>query len=70
MINSNYYVLDGAYQIPTTVRNARAAQLLHNMLHYNRQVENEQIEPMLLGVSHHKVYNTMFCFTISLYCNE
>lgn len=48
MINSNYYVLDGSYTVPTSLRNARAAQMLHNMLKYNLIVEREKIEPMLI----------------------
>ena len=52
MISSNYYVLDGAYKLPTTLRNARAGQLVHNMLEYNVLVEREQIPPMLIKVRH------------------
>jgi len=50
MINSNYYVVDGLFKCPTTVRNARAAQMTHNILKYNRLVERELIPPMLVRV--------------------
>ena len=48
MINSNYYGLDGAFQRRTHRQTARAAQLIHCMLHVKKRLDRQQIKPLLI----------------------
>lgn len=48
VINSNYYILDSAYGIPTSIQEARLAVLLWNFMKYRIDLENENMEPTML----------------------
>lgn len=49
MVNSNYYILDSARRCPTHVRESRAAALVYNFLRFQDDLENERIEPIMIG---------------------
>ncbi|XP_072858465.2 carnitine O-palmitoyltransferase 1, muscle isoform isoform X1 [Pogona vitticeps] len=51
MVNSNYYVMDFLYAIPTTLQPARAGNAVHSILLYRRRLDREEHAPvMALGV--------------------
>uniref|UniRef100_A0A670ZUX2 Carnitine O-palmitoyltransferase 1, muscle isoform n=1 Tax=Pseudonaja textilis TaxID=8673 RepID=A0A670ZUX2_PSETE len=51
MVNSNYYIMDFLYITPTPIQAARAGNSVHAILKYRRQLDREELEPvMALGV--------------------
>ncbi|XP_053112092.1 carnitine O-palmitoyltransferase 1, muscle isoform isoform X2 [Hemicordylus capensis] len=51
MVNSNYYVMDFLYATPTPLQAARAGNTVHAILLYRRQLDREEIKPVMsLGV--------------------
>lgn len=48
MINSNYYILDAYTWTPTHQQVARAANLVHHMVKYKRDLDRERLPPLLL----------------------
>lgn len=48
MINSNYYAMDSAKYLPTTVQEARAGSIIHKMLKFKRLLDHEELEPLLI----------------------
>ncbi|XP_013061441.2 carnitine O-palmitoyltransferase 1, liver isoform-like isoform X2 [Biomphalaria glabrata] len=49
MINSNYYGLDALLVHNTSVQAARAANLIYAMLMYRREVDREELRPILIN---------------------
>ncbi|KAM6436351.1 carnitine O-palmitoyltransferase 1, muscle isoform 1-T2 [Liasis olivaceus] len=51
MVNSNYYLMDFLYTTPTPIQAARAGNCVHAILMYRRQLDREELVPvMALGV--------------------
>ncbi|XP_063164909.1 carnitine O-palmitoyltransferase 1, muscle isoform isoform X2 [Candoia aspera] len=51
MVNSNYYLMDFLYITPTSIQAARAGNSVHAILTYRRQLDREELAPvMALGV--------------------
>ncbi|XP_070610708.1 carnitine O-palmitoyltransferase 1, muscle isoform isoform X3 [Erythrolamprus reginae] len=51
MVNSNYYLMDFLYITPTPIQAARAGNSVHAILKYRRQLDREDLAPvMALGV--------------------
>ncbi|KAM7178447.1 carnitine O-palmitoyltransferase 1, muscle isoform 1-T9 [Macrochelys suwanniensis] len=51
MVNSNYYAMDFLYVTPSPLQAARAGNTVHSILLYRRQLDREQIPPvMALGI--------------------
>eukprot|EP00043_Microstomoeca_roanoka_P013995 m.137782 g.137782 ORF g.137782 m.137782 type:complete len:785 (-) comp15901_c0_seq1:477-2831(-) len=48
MINSNYYIMDAYNWVPTNKQVARAANLVYYIVQYKRQLDREQLPPLLL----------------------
>lgn len=48
MVNSNYYAMDLLYIIPTHIQAARAGNAIHAILLYRRQLDRQEIKPILL----------------------
>ncbi|KAL5009437.1 hypothetical protein ScPMuIL_011742 [Solemya velum] len=49
MVNSNFYGLDAVLIKPSNVQVARAANIIHSMLTYRRELERESLQPLLLN---------------------
>ncbi|XP_012935595.1 carnitine O-palmitoyltransferase 1, liver isoform [Aplysia californica] len=49
MVNSNYYGVDALLVTNTTVQVARAANLIYAMLMYRREVDREELNPILIN---------------------
>jgi len=49
MVNSNYYGVDALLVTTTTVQTARAANLIYAMLMYRREVDREELNPILIN---------------------
>ncbi|XP_033740460.1 carnitine O-palmitoyltransferase 1, liver isoform-like isoform X1 [Pecten maximus] len=49
MVNSNFYGIDAVLVHPTKIQAARAANVIHAMLLYRREVDTEQLNPILLN---------------------
>eukprot|EP00794_Sanderia_malayensis_P019509 gene19509-21438_t len=47
-INSNYYCLDQSGWVPTKVQTSRAAGVLFFLLEFKKQVEHEELEPLVI----------------------
>ncbi|XP_076057083.1 carnitine O-palmitoyltransferase 1, liver isoform-like [Oratosquilla oratoria] len=47
-INSNYYALDHYIWTPTKLQVSRAANVLHSLLFMKRQIDREELQPLLL----------------------
>ncbi|XP_058815518.1 carnitine O-palmitoyltransferase 1, liver isoform isoform X1 [Topomyia yanbarensis] len=48
MVNSNFYGMDAIFTKPTTVRSARAANVINMLLQFRRIVERQELEPILV----------------------
>lgn len=49
MVNSNFYGLDAVLVHPTKVQAARAANVIYAMLMYRREVDREELNPILVN---------------------
>ncbi|GFR62192.1 carnitine O-palmitoyltransferase 1, liver isoform [Elysia marginata] len=49
MVNSNYYGVDALLVTNTTVQVARAANLIYAILQYRREVDREELNPILIN---------------------
>lgn len=49
MVNSNYYGVDAVLMHPTKVATARAANVVYTMLQYRRELDREELNPILLN---------------------
>ncbi|XP_061195798.1 carnitine O-palmitoyltransferase 1, liver isoform-like isoform X1 [Saccostrea echinata] len=49
MINSNFYAVDAVFIHPTTKQASRAANIIYAMLQYRRELEREELNPILLN---------------------
>ena len=47
-INSNYYVMDQGVWVPTSIQTARAAGVTSLILLFKKQLESEQLDPLLI----------------------
>ncbi|XP_067674607.1 carnitine O-palmitoyltransferase 1, liver isoform-like isoform X2 [Haliotis asinina] len=49
MINSNFYGIDAVLEKPTGVQVSRAANIIYAILQYRREVDREELKPILLN---------------------
>ncbi|KAL4233881.1 Carnitine O-palmitoyltransferase 1 [Mactra antiquata] len=49
MVNSNYYGVDAVLMHPSTIQAARAANVVYVMLQYRRDIDREELNPILLN---------------------
>jgi carnitine O-palmitoyltransferase 1 len=50
MVNSNFYGTDCAILHPTKIRAARAANIIHCIFLYRRELDNESLKPISVGL--------------------
>ncbi|XP_006264918.1 carnitine O-palmitoyltransferase 1, liver isoform isoform X1 [Alligator mississippiensis] len=48
MVNSNYYAMDFLCVAPTSIQAARAGNVIHALLLYRKQLDRQEIKPILL----------------------